>query len=158
MQCMYCGKPAAQSPLRLKSGRPKYLKRCEACYRAHKASRVNGARQFKLTHKKPHCEACGFLAKHPAQLDVDHIDGNRLNNDPSNFQTLCANCHRLKTIQSKDHNGYARVMSAAISPCTSRAQPMVRPGTGSRMHDMSNSLDHGIAQSNHMLSAENKDC
>ena len=33
---------------------------------------------------------------------IDHIDGNKDNNDPSNYQTLCANCHRLKTYQNKD--------------------------------------------------------
>jgi 5-methylcytosine-specific restriction endonuclease McrA len=36
------------------------------------------------------------------QLDVDHIDGNRSNNELSNIQTLCANCHRLKTKQNQD--------------------------------------------------------
>lgn len=34
---------------------------------------------------------------HHCQLDVDHIDGNHSNNKLSNLQTLCANCHRLKT-------------------------------------------------------------
>jgi 5-methylcytosine-specific restriction endonuclease McrA len=33
------------------------------------------------------------------QLDVDHIDGNHRNNNPENLQTLCANCHRLKTFR-----------------------------------------------------------
>jgi 5-methylcytosine-specific restriction endonuclease McrA len=28
---------------------------------------------------------------------VDHIDGNHSNNDPANLQTLCKNCHSLKT-------------------------------------------------------------
>jgi 5-methylcytosine-specific restriction endonuclease McrA len=37
------------------------------------------------------------------QLDVDHIDGNHANDDPSNLQTLCANCHRLKTQVNADH-------------------------------------------------------
>ena len=50
-------------------------------------------RDFKLDY----CEHCGFLPKHPCQLDVDHIDGNHFNDDPSNLQTLCANCHRFKT-------------------------------------------------------------
>ena len=31
------------------------------------------------------------------QLDVDHIDGNHNNDEEVNLQTLCANCHRLKT-------------------------------------------------------------
>ena len=54
-------------------------------------------------HKKDRCEFCGFIALHSVQLDVDHIDGNRKNNDISNLQTLCANCHRLKTQLNNDH-------------------------------------------------------
>lgn len=52
--------------------------------------------------KKDHCEKCGFVAKHLCQLDVDHIDGDSANDDPTNLQTLCANCHRLKTYLNKD--------------------------------------------------------
>ena len=54
-------------------------------------------------HKKGYCEQCGFVAIVAAQLDVDHIDGDRTNNDVDNLQTLCANCHRLKTHLNKDH-------------------------------------------------------
>lgn len=53
-------------------------------------------------HKKSFCECCGFVAVHNCQLDVDHIDGNHKNNEVSNLQTLCANCHRLKTWMNKD--------------------------------------------------------
>jgi len=55
-------------------------------------------------HKKDYCQQCGFNPVHPSQLDVDHIDGDRWNNDPSNLQTLCANCHRLKTHLNGDAN------------------------------------------------------
>lgn len=55
-------------------------------------------------HKKEYCEDCGFLAKHPCQLTVDHIDGNRYNNEPSNYRTLCHNCHALKTLTNKDYS------------------------------------------------------
>ena len=48
-------------------------------------------------HKSTFCNHCGFVALHSCQLDVDHIDGNHNNNDVDNLQTLCANCHRLKT-------------------------------------------------------------
>jgi 5-methylcytosine-specific restriction endonuclease McrA len=36
-------------------------------------------------------------------LSVDHRDGNHENNDPSNLQTLCHNCHNIKTIENGDH-------------------------------------------------------
>jgi hypothetical protein len=48
------------------------------------------------------CERCDFVPEDPCQLDVDHIDGDHKNNDLSNLQTLCANCHRLKTKQSNE--------------------------------------------------------
>jgi hypothetical protein len=43
------------------------------------------------------CKICGFVAEHSCQLDIDHIDGNHKNNSEDNLQTICANCHRLKT-------------------------------------------------------------
>lgn len=49
------------------------------------------------------CEECGFIPVHHCQLDVDHIDGNHNHNSPDNLQTLCANCHRLKTILKEDY-------------------------------------------------------
>ena len=36
-------------------------------------------------------------------LQVDHIDGNHLNNDPENLQVLCANCHSLKSYMNYDY-------------------------------------------------------
>jgi len=59
-------------------------------------------------YKKPFCEFCGFVAVHSCQLDVDHIDGNHHNNDLDNLQTLCANCHRLKTQLQKDYKHKGR--------------------------------------------------
>ena len=55
------------------------------------------------SYKGDSCESCGFVAVLVGQLDVDHIDGDHTNNDISNLQTLCANCHRLKTHLCKDH-------------------------------------------------------
>ena len=36
------------------------------------------------------------------QLHLDHKDGNRYNNDPSNFMTVCSNRHAEKTLISGD--------------------------------------------------------
>lgn len=58
-------------------------------------------------YKKAMCEQCGFVALATCQLDVDHKDGNRENANPENLQTLCANCHRLKTFVSKEAGSWA---------------------------------------------------
>jgi 5-methylcytosine-specific restriction endonuclease McrA len=67
-------------------------------------------RSCKQNYKNPHrifkkneCESCSFKALHECQLDIDHIDGNHSNNDPNNLQTLCANCHRIKTQLNKEN-------------------------------------------------------
>jgi len=51
--------------------------------------------------KGPCCEVCGFIPVNRCQLDLDHVDGNRHNDDVKNLQTICANCHRLKTYMTK---------------------------------------------------------
>lgn len=86
-----CGKPV-RSKGRTITGLQMWDKRCWMC-------RCGGYRK----HKKLYCESCGFVALHPVQLDVDHVDGDRHNHDVENLQTLCANCHRLKTHINEDH-------------------------------------------------------
>ena len=73
-------------------GRKRYRSICAQCHRRGRAQ------------KGDHCEwpGCTFVIEHKIQLDVDHKDGNRSNNDPSNVWTLCANHHRIKTKIFKD--------------------------------------------------------
>ncbi len=71
-------------------------------WRDKNAKRGRAGRRPYIRHKKDHCEKCGFIAEHKCQLDIDHIDGNHSNNDVTNLQTLCANCHRLKTYLNED--------------------------------------------------------
>lgn len=63
------------------------------CYGCHKANTKD---------KKMYCENCGFQALHSVQLDIDHRDGNKRNNEPDNLWTVCANCHRIKTHANMD--------------------------------------------------------
>jgi len=73
-----------------KDGTQKYRRRCYYCANGPTTKRYD-------PRKKNYCEECGFKAKHGCQLDVDHKDGNHKNKSDRNIQTLCANCHRLKT-------------------------------------------------------------
>ena len=81
-----CGKQSRNNGLD-KNGRKRYGVLCSSCHKSYKYT------------KKDHCQApgCNFIPVHGAQLEIDHIDGNKLNNDLDNLRTLCCNCHRLKT-------------------------------------------------------------
>ncbi len=62
-------------------------------------------------HRKTYCEnrdgRLGFICTANIQgdymLDADHINGNPTDNRAENIQTLCANCHRAKTLQNNDY-------------------------------------------------------
>lgn len=71
-------------------GKGRYRAICARCHKKDDA-----------IHKGNACVSCGFVPIHHIQLDVDHIDGNHNNRAISNLQTLCANCHRLKTFLQK---------------------------------------------------------
>ncbi len=53
------------------------------------------------------CEACGHRPVTPELLEVDHIlpRSRGGDNSPENLQTLCANCHKIKTLLDRvaDH-------------------------------------------------------
>lgn len=46
---------------------------------------------------------CTATIIHPAQLSVDHINGDHHDDRDENHQTLCHNCHKIKSLYSKDH-------------------------------------------------------
>lgn len=106
--CVLCGNNPQKS-----KGNGKYKPLCSPCDDrvfspvSRKTQRKKRVKKYqrpylKVYEKEARCARCGFEAEHSCQLDVDHIDGRKSNNSPDNLQTLCANCHRLKTFQNKD--------------------------------------------------------
>jgi 5-methylcytosine-specific restriction endonuclease McrA len=74
--------------------------------RNHYSAKINGTRNNKTKKYRKYvedkCSRCGFVPEDMCQLDVDHIDGNNKNNNIENLQTLCSNCHRIKTKINRD--------------------------------------------------------
>jgi len=66
--------------------------------------------------KRDHCEQPGCTATivDQCQLEMDHIDGDPTNNDPSNVQTLCCNCHRLKSKKERNAKRAAKAPSTEV--------------------------------------------
>ena len=109
--CVRCNK----HPQKKASGANKYRPLCSSCDKLLRRSATGKqkdadrikTRDLELRrpyrkHVKSFCEHCGFIPQHMCQLDVDHINGDKTDNSLSNLQTLCANCHRLKTYLNKD--------------------------------------------------------
>lgn len=103
--CVDCGRLPVQKKGFYK-GKQRYTSRCYRCLTERLGPQYNSKERKYRPFKKDHCEECGFIAKHPAQLDVDHVDGDSTNNNIDNLRTLCANCHRLKTVLTGEHLHY----------------------------------------------------
>jgi hypothetical protein len=70
-----------------------YRSQCDTCLRKGRKLKPPSPAWAKSGYKKkPHCEKCGFVAKHSEQLNVFHVDGNLKNNDWVNLKTICLNC------------------------------------------------------------------
>ncbi len=89
-KCKLCNSFAISSGIT--HGKRRYKNYCSRHHRARYKQ------DFYPKHKGLTCSFCGFIPVHMCQLDVDHIDGDHTNNEITNLQTLCANCHRLKTL------------------------------------------------------------
>lgn len=103
--CRVCNKNKGRYKLTKPNGRVRYHNICRSCYCKQRkaAGRPVPTSTTRERHIKDSCEACSFVPVDLVQLQLDHKDGNRRNNHPSNLQTLCANCHALKTKQAGDY-------------------------------------------------------
>ena len=117
--CVTCGDNPQARRGRNRMGQDVFRAQCANCHMKRHGTHARGY----SVHKGDTCERCGFVPEHSCQLDVDHVDGDHSNDAPENLQTLCANCHRLKTIMEKDHlprgvGGPLVVPAAAQPPAT----------------------------------------
>jgi hypothetical protein len=90
------------------AGNGKYHLRCSS---HHKEKYKMNGWQYKQ-YREEYCEnidgrlgfTCTTTIMAPNwQIEVDHIDGDPTNNDPSNLQSLCNCCHRYKTMINEEN-------------------------------------------------------
>lgn len=60
-------------------------------------NKFNSIRKHLLKDRGNKCEQCGISEwlGLPVKIEVDHIDGNRTNNQIINLKLLCPNCHSV---------------------------------------------------------------
>ncbi len=46
-----------------------------------------------ILSEHPYCSLCGRSPEQGVRLEIDHIDNDSSNNDPSNLQVLCGDCN-----------------------------------------------------------------
>ena len=64
-----------------------------------------------LKEQQEGCYTCGITSwcDSPITLELDHIDGNALNNSPDNLRMLCPNCHSQTPTYKNKNKGNGRV-------------------------------------------------
>ena len=112
-----CDTPSTWS-IRLKDGSVRWRVFCGSCLAAESGSKLKeGVTQYRTGVCSNKNARLGFKCPTKHSLippgikltEIDHIDGNRNNNDHSNVQELCAHCHKIKGMFSGDYNRWKKV-------------------------------------------------
>ena len=84
-----------------RKGKIYYRSKCDQCIKEGLGLKTGFKSSWEKAgyRKKSICEKCGFKSKHPAQMDVYHVDGNLKNASWNNLKTVCANCGRIKAVE-----------------------------------------------------------
>jgi 5-methylcytosine-specific restriction endonuclease McrA len=103
-----CTRPVAYSHTK-KSGAKRWRPVCSRCHLASYGAKPLDEGIVEV--KKTYCEnidarlkeyKCTTTIPYKGALELDHIDGNVLNNTVDNIQTLCKVCHSYKSHLSND--------------------------------------------------------
>lgn len=82
----------------------------DSTFQSHKLKN----RLFQLGVKKAACELCGWAGISPdgrIPVELDHINGDHMDNRLENLRILCPNCHSLQpTHRGRNKMRYARVL------------------------------------------------
>lgn len=62
-------------------------------------------------------DRCGRLVGGKGEAHVDHVDGDPMNNELENLQTLCVRCHSAKT--AREQGGFGNRRAGPSSPLES---------------------------------------
>jgi len=142
-----CINPGCNSPVTCSSGgessSPSSRTLRTVCHKCHRASYGKDSLPFGVTSfKKDYCEnidgridgiPCTASNLSSAQLELDHIDGNHINNIPGNVQTLCKNCHSKKSVLAGD---YRKSCKSHRSPLSSAESLLTWSNNFSQLFDL----------------------
>jgi hypothetical protein len=104
-----CGMPGCDAP-RHNAGDGRYHRYC-----SYHHKEKYGMKGWYKVYRKDYCEnidgRLGFkcttkIVLPRVQLHIDHIDGFNDNNEEDNLQTLCADCHAIKTMVQGENLAY----------------------------------------------------
>lgn len=93
------GKSRTQSEsyiLAIKRGRMVYYRKPEHLKRKRKTLSLK-LRYAILERDNRTCQSCGGTVVDGLRIEIDHIDDDATNNDPSNLQVLCNHCNQGKS-------------------------------------------------------------
>lgn len=85
-----------------RNGKRRFNTKCYSCSRPNRTQNPNDRRIFRQQFFIP-CEHCGKIPEHISDFEIDHKDADRRNNNLENLQSLCVECHRIKTQNSGDY-------------------------------------------------------
>lgn len=78
----------------VRKGKTYYRSRCLVCLADKDNLKVKEEQALAKSGYKMSrtCDRCHFAAKHPSQLSLVYLDGNKFNVGRQNLRTYCANC------------------------------------------------------------------